>query len=50
MSDEPVSPKVSIERKRRQNARNLALFLSLLAFVVLVYAITIIKMKLGYGS
>jgi len=37
------------ERKKRQNARNLALFLGLLAFVVLVYAVTIIKMKLGYG-
>lgn len=46
MSDkEPVSA----ERKRRQKGRNLALFLSLLAFVVLVYAITMIKMKMGYG-
>ncbi len=45
MSGAPITK----ERKRRQNSRNLALFLSLLAFVVLVYAITIIKMKLGYG-
>jgi hypothetical protein len=41
--------RLSIERKRRQSARNAALFFALLAFVVLVYAITIIKMKLGYG-
>lgn len=40
---------VNIERKRRQNARNLALFFALLAFVALVYGVTIIKMKLGYG-
>jgi hypothetical protein len=46
MSEQPVSA----ERKRRQTARNLALFLSLLAFVVLVYLITITKIKLGYGS
>lgn len=37
------------ERKRRQKGRNLALFLGLLAFVVLVYAVTMIKMKMGYG-
>jgi predicted nucleic acid-binding Zn ribbon protein len=46
MSDNEV---MNIERKKRQNARNLALFFALLAFVVLVYAVTIIKMKLGYG-
>ncbi len=40
---------VNTERKRRQSGRNLALFLSLLAFVVLVYAVTMIKMKMGYG-
>lgn len=37
------------ERTRRQKGRNIAVFLSLLGFVVLVYAITIIKIKLGYG-
>jgi len=37
------------ERVRRRRGRNLAVFLSLLAFVVLVYAVTIIKIKLGHG-
>ncbi len=40
---------VSTERKRRQRGRNLAVFLALLAFVVLIYAITITKIRLGYG-
>ena len=37
------------ERKRRQRGRNRAVFFALLAFVVLVYAITIVKIKLGHG-
>ena len=40
---------VGAERKRRQRGRNLAVFGALLVFVVLVYAVTIIKIKLGYG-
>jgi hypothetical protein len=39
---------ITTERKRRQTGRNWALFLSLLVFVILVYAITMIKMKMGY--
>ena len=40
---------VDQERKRRRRGRNLALFFALLAFVALVYAITIVKIKAGYG-
>lgn len=47
MSEEPEP--ISKERKRRQSSRNAALFFCLLAFVALVYAITITKIKLGYG-
>ncbi len=47
---EPNQIPVSTERRRRQRTRNLALFFVLLAFVVLVYGITITKIKLGYGS
>ncbi len=36
-------------RKRRRKARNWAVFLALLAFVALIYAVTIVKIKLGYG-
>jgi hypothetical protein len=42
----PAEP--SKERLRRQRARNLAVFLALAAFVVLLYAVTIVKIKLGY--
>lgn len=40
---------VAAERSRRQRGRNFAIFFSLLGFVVIVYAVTIIKIKLGYG-
>jgi len=40
---------LSDERRRRRRGRNLALFFALLAFVVLVYAITIVKIGAGYG-
>ena len=40
---------VGDERQRRKRSRNLAVFFSLLGFVALVYAVTIIKIKLGYG-
>ena len=38
------------ERDKRRNRRNIAVFLALGAFVVLVYAITMVKIKLGYGG
>jgi hypothetical protein len=46
---EPVIDPVTAERQRRKRGRNLAVFLVLLGFVVLVYAVTITKIKLGYG-
>jgi hypothetical protein len=39
----PLSP----EARRRQKARNWALFWSLLAFVIIVFAISIVKMQVG---
>jgi hypothetical protein len=35
------------ERSRRQRARNWAIFLALAAFVVIVYVVTIVRMKGG---
>ena len=35
--------------QRRQSQRNWAVFAALAGFVVLIYAITIVKIKLGYG-
>ena len=46
-SEKDVS--LGAERMRRKRGRNYAVFLILLAFVVLVYAVTITKIKLGYG-
>jgi hypothetical protein len=37
-------------RLRRRRGRNLAVFFTLLAFVALVYAVTIVKIKLAHGS
>jgi hypothetical protein len=37
------------ERQRRRRARNWALFAFLGFFVALVYAVTIVKIKAGYG-
>jgi hypothetical protein len=37
------------ERRRRRRVRNWTLFAVLAAFVILVYAVTIVKIKLGYG-
>ena len=34
---------------KRRKARNWAVFLALAVFVALVYAITIVKIKAGYG-
>ncbi|MFY9288836.1 MAG: hypothetical protein WAO98_10090 [Alphaproteobacteria bacterium] len=44
-----MSKKLS-ERERRLRSRNWAVMLALLAFVILVYAITMIKMKLFGGQ
>jgi hypothetical protein len=35
------------ERRRRQRARNWAIFLALAAFVTIVYIVTIVRMKGG---
>ncbi|HEY1384345.1 MAG TPA: hypothetical protein VGF43_12055 [Dongiaceae bacterium] len=35
------------ERRRRQRARNWAIFLALAAFVIVVYVVTIVRMKGG---
>jgi hypothetical protein len=37
------------EKRKRQRARNLTIFFALLAFVVLIYGVTIVKIKAGYG-
>ncbi len=37
----------SEERRRRQRARNWAIFLALAAFVTIVYIVTIVKMQGG---
>ena len=37
------------QKLRRQRGRNIALFLALLAFVGVIYAVTIVKIKMGYG-
>jgi len=37
------------EFSRRRRGRNIALFAVLLCFVAVVYAVTIVKIKLGYG-
>ena len=47
--DPPPAPD-NAERIRRRNRRNLAVMLALLGFVVLVYAVTIVKIRLGYGA
>jgi predicted nucleic acid-binding Zn ribbon protein len=38
---------VDNERRRRQRARNWAIFLALAAFVLVVYVVTIVRMKGG---
>jgi hypothetical protein len=37
------------ERARRQRRRSWTIFGALLFFALLVYAVTIVKIKLGYG-
>ena len=41
----PQDPAVIAERRRRQRGRNWAVMLALVAFCVIVYAITIVKLK-----
>jgi ferric-dicitrate binding protein FerR (iron transport regulator) len=41
------SAKDSDVRRRRQRARNWAIFLALAAFVLIVYVVTIVRMKGG---
>jgi hypothetical protein len=40
---------LNAERQRRRRARNWALFAVLGGFAVLIYAVTIVKIRLGYG-
>jgi len=40
---------LGLERQRRQRARSWALFGALAFFALLVYAITIVKIKAGFG-
>lgn len=43
------SDPMTTERQRRLRSRNWAVFFALIAFVVIVYAVTIIKIKLSHG-
>jgi predicted nucleic acid-binding Zn ribbon protein len=43
----PDQTPTSDERQRRQRARNWAILLALAAFVVIVYIVTIVRMKGG---
>jgi len=45
--NEPTEPPPRQPRGRHN--RNIALFVVLLGFIVLVYAVTIVKIKMGYG-
>lgn len=38
------------QRLQRRRQRNWALFAILAGFVLLIYAVTIVKIKLGYGG
>jgi hypothetical protein len=40
---------IEAERIKRRKGRNIAVFGALLCFVILVYGVTIVKIKLGYG-
>jgi len=48
MNETPPDP-LGEERARRRRARNWALFGLLGLFALLIYAVTIVKIKLGYG-
>jgi hypothetical protein len=45
----PEADGLEDERRRRRSARNRAVFFTLLGFALLIYAVTIVKIKLGYG-
>jgi hypothetical protein len=48
---DPISADpVNKERERRRRLRNWAVFAVLGGFVLLVYTVTIVKIKLGYGQ
>jgi hypothetical protein len=40
-----TDPAISAERRRRQRGRNWAVMLALVTFCVVIYAITIVKLK-----
>lgn len=42
-------PHLTEEQRQKQKSRNLAVFLALVGFVVLVFGITIVKIRMGYG-
>ncbi|HUY69236.1 MAG TPA: hypothetical protein VMV79_08040 [Alphaproteobacteria bacterium] len=45
-----VTPQImDEERQRRRRARSWAIFLTLTGFALLIYAVTIVKIKLGYA-
>ena len=45
----PDEKTIVTERQRKRRARNWALFAVLGGFAALIYAITIVKISLGYG-
>ena len=46
---DPVDPAaINAERLKRQRGRNLAMLIILLSIVVLIFAVTIVKIELGY--
>ena len=47
--NQPVETMAEKERVRRRNGRNWAVFLFLLAFVILIYGVTIVRIKEGMG-
>ena len=49
ISPEDAQRLLEAERARRSKGRNRAVFFTLLGFVILVYAVTVVKIKLGIG-
>ncbi|HNB46225.1 MAG TPA: hypothetical protein PLL72_18710 [Burkholderiaceae bacterium] len=43
----PNTSSIEQERRRRQRARNWAIFVALAAFVAIVYVVTLVKLKGG---
>ncbi len=50
MNDNASSDNTLQKISNRQRSRNLTVFLVLLAFVVLIFAVTIVKIRMGYGA